>query len=45
MVEIKDPNESNQILRKFTLSERIFEQVRDFSTSKKKNKNSPKELL
>lgn len=37
MVEIKDPEESNQILRKFSLSERIFESVRDFR-SQSKNK-------
>ena len=45
MIEIKDPEESNQILRKYTVSERIFEQVRDFRTTRTKDKNKPKELL
>lgn len=33
MVEIKDAEESNQILHKHTITERIFEQVRDFRSS------------
>lgn len=45
MIEIKDPEESNQILRKYTISERIFEQVHDFRTTRTKDKNKPKELL
>ena len=36
MVEIKDPGESNQIWSKYTVTERLYEQVRDFTVDKAK---------
>lgn len=36
MVEIKDPQESNKILSKYTACQRIFESVHDFRTLNKK---------
>ena len=44
MIEIKDAEESNQILPKYTVTERIYEQVRDFRASSDKAKHNPREL-
>ena len=44
MIEIKDPDEINQIKTKYTVTERIYEQVRDFRTNTNKDQNNKKEL-
>ena len=44
MIEIKDAEESNQILPKYTVTERIYEQVRDFRANTDKAKHNPREL-